>query len=90
MAQEVLKRLAISDDGFVFDPNTGFTYTLNGTARAVLELLKTGNTATEIVAALVERFEVDQTRAERELVTFLGQLREFDLLDRDSPIDGAS
>ena len=90
MSQDALKRLAISDDGFVFDPNTGFTYTLNRTARAVLELLKSGCAPAEIVPALVEQFEVDETRAERELVSFLGQLREFDLLDRNRPDDGAA
>ncbi len=44
MASEALKNLALSDTGFVFDPTTGNTYTLNETALAIVRLLKQDKT----------------------------------------------
>ena len=37
-----LERLAISDEGFIFDPESGNSYTVNGTALFILRLLKEG------------------------------------------------
>jgi hypothetical protein len=42
LAAERLSNLALSPTGFVFDPRTGATYTVNPTGRAVLEALRDG------------------------------------------------
>ena len=35
-----LRQLAVSDTGFVFDPQTGQSFTVNATGRLVLDCLK--------------------------------------------------
>ena len=52
-----LKDIAISDSGFVFDPYTGNTFSINATGRAIVEGLRLGHGREEIVAMLRERFE---------------------------------
>ncbi len=54
-----LKDLAVSESGFVFDPHSGQTFSLNQTGRAVLEALRRGASADEIVAGLREAFAVE-------------------------------
>ena len=81
MNDNALRRIAVSDSGFVFDPMTGQTYTLNKTAALILELLKDDRSQEEIVEAITKQFEVDVSRAEKELIQFKAQLREFSILD---------
>jgi len=77
----VIERLAISKDGFVFDPATGNSYTVNSTGLFILNLLREGKSEDEIVSALVENFDVSENEARRDLLDFLEQLRINGLLE---------
>ncbi len=70
-----LQKLAISDEGFIFDPETGSSFTVNQTGLFILKLLKEGKSQEEIVEALTENFEVTKEEAARDLIDFLEQLR---------------
>jgi hypothetical protein len=74
---EVLRRLAVSDSGFVFDPVSGDSYSLNVTGLAVLRHLQSGLTLAKIVEALQRHYAVDAVTAEREVMTFAMALRQF-------------
>jgi PqqD family protein of HPr-rel-A system len=54
-----LRDLALSDQGFVFDPLSGYTFTVNPTGLLVLRLLKEGRSSAEIVHELQEVFDLD-------------------------------
>lgn len=71
-----LRDLAVSDSGFVFDPTTGHTYTLNATALAVLRALKDGVAPDAVAGALSDAFELDGGEdLERDVHEFVSQLR---------------
>lgn len=53
---ERLKQLAVSDTGFIFDPVTGQSFTVNSTGRLVIEMLKNEGTAQEAASALSKRY----------------------------------
>jgi PqqD family protein of HPr-rel-A system len=74
-----LRSLALNPDGFAFDPTTGESYTLNPTGLVVLEGLREGLTEEEVAARLVERFEVTEEEASRDVDDFLDHLRTFRL-----------
>jgi len=76
-----LQRLAVSDEGFIFDPETGNSYTVNRVGLFILELLKRGKSPQEIVKTLTDEFEVSPEEAQRDLIDFLEQLRLFGLLE---------
>ncbi|NPA13166.1 MAG: HPr-rel-A system PqqD family peptide chaperone [Aquificae bacterium] len=75
-----LSQLAINDEGFVFDPITGESFTVNQTGLFILKLLKEGKTPEEIVSQLVENFEVSPETAERDVVDFIEKLRSYRLV----------
>lgn len=52
-----LQSLAVSDTGFVFDPQTGHTYAVNATGLAVLRGLKSGRSVEQIEDELKHEFE---------------------------------
>ncbi len=76
-----IERLAVSKNGFVFDPATGNSYTVNSTGLFILNLLREGKSEEDIVSALVENFDVSQEEARRDLLDFLEQLRANGLLE---------
>ncbi len=78
-----LRDLAISDTGFVFDPFSGATYTVNDTARCVLDGLKQGLRRDELVAQLRERFETVGEDLARDLDELVQSLRLFGLVPGD-------
>ena len=77
---QVLKDLAVSESGFVFDPHTGSTFTLNETGKAVLEGLREGCDLEELAELLDDRFEVGSADVRRDLYEFLRLLRQHGLV----------
>lgn len=73
---EVLMRLALSDSGFVFDPVTGNSFTVNGSGLAILRRLQQqGTDLAGTVASLCEEFDVEAMAAERDVIEFANLLR---------------
>ncbi len=75
-----LSRLAINEEGFIFDPITGNSFTTNQVGLWILERLKKGKKEEEILAEMLEYFEVDPETAERDLTDFIEQLRNYKLI----------
>lgn len=71
-----LERLAVSESGFVFDPVSGHSFTVNETGLAILRSLQTDRHLDSLRAGLLEEFDVDETTVERDLLEFLGSLRD--------------
>ena len=76
-----LGQLAINDSGFVFDPQSGHTFTVNATGAFVVSSLKQGLGVEEIVAHLQSSFELDGSEdVARDVDDFLARLTENGLL----------
>jgi hypothetical protein len=77
ISSAILKRLALSESGFVFDPVSGQSFTVNESGLAVLRL----NQVEEEVAVLVENLALhfDATAAEirRDVLDYADRLKEF-------------
>jgi PqqD family protein of HPr-rel-A system len=72
-----LRELAVSDSGFVFDPSTGHTFTVNPSGLHILQWLKEGAEPEVIAQRLAEQFEVEPGEdPARDVQDFLMQLRE--------------
>lgn len=69
-----LKELAISQSGLIFDPATGNIYTSNAVGLLILGALREGKESVEIRNLIVERYDVDEQTAERDIYDFLSQL----------------
>lgn len=79
-----LKDLAVSESGFIFDPYSGGTFTVNDTAIAILEGLREGLDREEVIATLREEFDVGSSDdLDRDLDEFIGMLRQQGIVDQD-------
>ena len=73
---ERLKDLAISESGFLFDPYSGATFTLNNTGKFILQLLMEGKVIEEIESALRKKFEVGDEDLRSDIYEFVNLLKE--------------
>jgi len=78
-----LAQLAVSPSGFVFDPLTGATFSVNDTGRKLLEGLRDGASLEELVACLADGFEATGADLQRDIMEYVRQLCEAGLLPAD-------
>jgi hypothetical protein len=73
---ERLKDLAISESGFLFDPYSGATFTVNDTGKFILQLLMEGKVIEEIESGLRKRFEIGDEDLRSDIYEFVNLLKE--------------
>jgi len=77
------KKLAISETGFVFDPTTGESYSLNETGAEILNLLRDGKSDEEIKEYFIKHYEVDDMTFGRSYLDFLGMLKYYNITEEN-------
>ena len=75
-----LQQLALSDDGFVFDPTNGQSFTVSDTGLFILKGLKQGNTSDQIAREMAETYDVDCDEARQDTMDFIMLLKSHRLL----------
>ncbi len=80
MSVTINHNIAISDTGFLFNPSTGESFTINNTGIYIIGRLKEGSDDAAVVAGLMETFEVEEKDAERDLLDFKEALRHYHIL----------
>lgn len=73
--------IAVSENGFIFNPVTGDSFTLNTTGMQIIAMLKTGKTMEHIKEALASEYDVDAMVLERYLEDFIAELKRNKLLE---------
>ncbi len=78
---KIKKNIAVSESGFVFDPATGDSFSLNNTGKEIFELLKSNKSATEITKEITRGYNIDEPTFERYFYDFVEVLRFYHLLE---------
>jgi hypothetical protein len=76
-----LNSLAISDNGFIFKPSTGESFTTNEIGLMIINLLKEGKSTDGIISVITDKFDVDAISAGRDLFEYLDFLKREKMLD---------
>ncbi len=75
------KNIAVSESGFVFDPTTGDSFSLNRIGLEILEMLKQGKPDIEIIPGLLDKYEIDRASLDKYYYDFIAMLKYYQLLD---------
>lgn len=75
------KNIAISDNGFLFNPTTGDSYSLNATGIEFIKLIQKGKDNDEIIAQISAEFEIDSITVEKDLNDFRSNLTRLKLAE---------
>ena len=79
----IRKNIAISESGFVFDPTTGESYSINPVGMKILKHLKEEKSLEEITGMITNQYDIDGVSFEKYFLDFVGMLKQFQLIDSD-------
>lgn len=74
---DALKRLAINDSGFVFDPMSGQSFSVNACGLELLKLMQKQGDMEQLKQTIFAEYDVSETVLERDLLEFSDQLRHY-------------
>jgi hypothetical protein len=75
------KNIATSESGFVFNPSTGDSFSLNTIGAEILLQMKESKSSEEIRKDILNRYDVDKSLLEKDWDDFMVQLKDNNLLD---------
>ncbi|MEI8201626.1 MAG: PqqD family protein [Bacteroidota bacterium] len=78
---KINKNIAISDNGFVFNPNTGESFSVNQLGVDIINLLKNDESLDKITEEIINKYTVDEATAEKDLSDFISLLQHHSLIE---------
>ncbi len=75
------KNIATSENGFIFNPATGDSYSGNAIAAEILSMMKNGQIAEEIKATILEKYDAEPNQLDKDWEDWMLQLKQANLLD---------
>ena len=73
--------IATSENGFIFNPATGDSFSSNDMAATLLEAMKSGKTEDNIKQDILSRYEVSESQLNLDWDNWMLQLKEANLLE---------
>ncbi|CAM2930354.1 PqqD family protein [Legionella worsleiensis] len=73
---DVLKRLIITESGFVFDPLRGKNYRINSNGLAIIKYIQEGSNLGQIIEKLSEEYHVTREVIEHDIQDFFTSLQQ--------------
>jgi hypothetical protein len=77
------QNIAISETGFLFNPSTGESFTLNPVGLKLISYFKEGLSDDEIIKRMLEEYEADEREISRDLLDFKNVLKHYLLVDNN-------
>jgi hypothetical protein len=82
MELRIKSNIAVSDTGFVFNPGTGDSYSINPIGVDIIRWMKSLLTEKEIVEKLAEQYDTDSQSIEKDLYDFYNMLLSHQLAEK--------
>ncbi len=75
------KNIAISENGFIFNPLSGDSFSTNPIGQEIIRLMKEEKSREEIVKTVAEKYNVDSATIEKDLEDFFQMLQSYQLIN---------
>ncbi|MEZ5172848.1 MAG: PqqD family protein [Bacteroidia bacterium] len=82
MKIQLKSNIAVSDNGFVFNPSTGDSFSVNPIGVKIIQWMKQVSEEEELVALITEAYETDRATVEKDLYDFFNLLVSFQVADK--------
>ncbi len=80
---KIRNNIALSDSGFLFDPASGDSFSLNPIGLEILRMLKSGKEKGDILPYLLENYQTDEATVEKDYYDFIRSLQQFYLVEAE-------
>jgi len=77
----IKKNIATSEEGFLFNPGTGDSFSTNTIGGDIIALLKEDKKIDEIISIICKKYDVDEIQFEKDLDDFKSQLKYYTIID---------
>ena len=84
---KITEEIKISDNGFVFNSNTGDSFNLNTFALDLIKRIKENKDFEMIKKEVVEIYDVDDLTFEKDFYEFCALLKHHHIIVQDNPLD---
>jgi len=74
---KIKKNIALSDSGFIFNPSTGESFSVNPIGVEILKMLKEGKEKDDIKKNILENYQTDDATFERDFYDFVNILNHY-------------
>ena len=78
---KVNKNLAISENGFVFNPTTGDSFSVNELGAVIINEIKAGKSKSEIIERVSTTYNAEKSTIEKDFNEFLNVLSNHQLVE---------
>jgi Coenzyme PQQ synthesis protein D (PqqD) len=76
------KNIATSEAGFIFNPGTGDSFSVNNIGSEILALFKEDRSLNDVIESISIRYDVEKSQLEKDLDDFVSQLYGYNLLEK--------
>lgn len=78
---KINKNLAISENGFVFNPTTGDSFSVNELGALIINQIKSGKSKDEIISSISQEYNAEKSTIEKDFSEYLNVLSNHQLLE---------
>jgi len=78
---KIRKNIATNEEGFIFNPGTGDSFSANTIGTEIISLLREDKTLPAIISVICAKYDVDNNQFEKDLDDFVAQLKESAILE---------
>jgi hypothetical protein len=80
---KVNRNLAISENGFVFNPSTGDSFSVNELGAIIINEIKSGKSKSEIIETISLEFDAEKSTIEKDFNEYLNVLSNHQLVENN-------
>lgn len=80
---KINKNIAISESGFIFNPNTGDSFSTNEVGQEIIRLLSEGKNRDDITEYVLKNYEVEPAILEKDLGDYFFMLGTYHIVKND-------
>lgn len=78
---KIRKNIATSEEGFIFNPGTGDSFSTNPIGAEIIVMLKEDKKIPEVINTVCKKYDVEEVQFEKDLDEFIAQLKESSILE---------
>jgi len=78
---KIKQNIAVSESGFLFDSNTGDSYSLNETGKTIVNMLRENKSENEIKEYFINNYQVEEGTLENNFNDFFIMLQNLQLTE---------
>ena len=80
---KIKKNIAISESGYVFNPSSGESFTVNPIGIELVNMIRDEKSYEEISRTMLSKYNTENDTFEKDYLDFLGLLKSYQLLENE-------